>query len=67
MNKNNHITKNHKNCSNIKSINSSQKQNNALISSDNYKSPKNSTILSTISSIQYLKKTQEIKIKKYLR
>ena len=57
MNKNNHITKNNKNFANNKNI--SQKQNNTLVLSDYYKSPKNKTIfkaIPNISSIQYSKK-----------
>ena len=49
MSKNNHAIKKNKNFVNIKNV--SQKKNNTLILSDYYKSPKNNSILNTISSI----------------
>ena len=49
MSKNNHGIKNNKNFVNIK--NASQKKNNNLILSDYYKSPRNNSILNTISNI----------------
>ena len=62
MSKNNHGIKNNKNFVNIK--NASQKKNNNLILSDYYKSPRNYSILNTISNIsstQHLNNNIKIK------
>lgn len=60
MSKNNHITKNNKNSANIKSVSMAQKKNNTIILSDYYKSPKNSTIIKTISNISNISSIQHL-------
>ena len=60
MSKNKHITKNNKNSANIKSVSMAQKKNNTIILSDYYKSPKNSTIIKTISNISNISSIQHL-------